>query len=137
MVAFEHLNSTKSPPPEIYGFLPPVSGATLNWYVIGVVGAIAGVVDRDGGLFVVRLAADAPVTAVAALELKTDPAPFSLKLGQIEREAGTLGRAYSGAHHMSPAESPVPSARTRSPTSVAPRSSKASARAGDELSARI
>ncbi|MFZ0892780.1 MAG: hypothetical protein WB778_00765 [Thermoplasmata archaeon] len=58
VVAFEHLNSTKSPPPEIYGFLPPVSGATLNWYVIGVVGAIAvwliGMVD----FFVVRLAAE-------------------------------------------------------------------------------
>jgi hypothetical protein len=58
VVSFDHLNSTQSPPPVFYGFLPPLSGATLNWYVIGVVGAIAvwliGMVD----FFVVRLAAE-------------------------------------------------------------------------------
>jgi hypothetical protein len=58
VVTFEHLNSSSSTPPGFYGLLPPLSPGSLNWYVIGLVGAVAvwliGMVD----FFVVRLGAD-------------------------------------------------------------------------------
>ncbi|MFZ1023911.1 MAG: hypothetical protein WAN87_07235 [Thermoplasmata archaeon] len=58
VVAFNHLNSTETTPPDLYGFLPPFSGATLNWYVIGVVGAVAAWLIGMVDFFVVRLATE-------------------------------------------------------------------------------
>jgi hypothetical protein len=41
VVAFDHVNSSSSTLPIFDKFLPPLSPATLSWYVIGVVGAVA------------------------------------------------------------------------------------------------
>jgi hypothetical protein len=77
VVTFNHLNSTGSNPPDLYGFLPPFTPTTLNWYVIGVVGAVAawllGMVD----FFVVRLGGETARVPRSPLSIWRRPPPRS------------------------------------------------------------